>query len=110
MHPAFFVNLLIGTHRFGVTNDVVDGRHAALEALVEGEDDAVLELEIIELRRDLLENQLRPLVQLAGRLPVSGSCLIWPPAGSGVSRVIFAAAKARLLPTVMCAPKEIDTG
>src|SRR6185437_11373021 len=62
MHAAFLVNLLIGTHGLGVAHDIVDRRHAALEALLQSEDNAVLELEIIELRGDLLENQLRPLV------------------------------------------------
>ena len=46
----------------------MDRGHAAFEALVESEDDAVFQLQIIKLRRDFLENQLRALVQLSGGL------------------------------------------
>ena len=56
MHAAFLINLLIGAHRLGVADDVVDRRYAALEALVEGEHDAVLELQIIELGRDFIDD------------------------------------------------------
>ena len=41
---------------------------------------------------------------------IDGLRRIAPPAGSGVSRVIFAAARALLLPMVMWAPKLMTTG
>src|SRR5262245_32527614 len=68
VHAAFFVNFLIGTHRFGITDNVVNSSYTAFETLIQRVDDAVLELKVIKFGCDLLENQLGSFVELSRRL------------------------------------------
>jgi hypothetical protein len=64
----------------------VHGRDAALQALVERVDDAVFQLQVAEHWRSFSENELRALVQLAGRL--AGLWILADRAARGVGTVL----------------------
>src|SRR5262245_48987168 len=68
MHSAFLVNFLIGAHRLGVADNVVNGGDTTLETLIQRVNDAVFELKVIKFRGDFSQYQLCSFMKFPRRL------------------------------------------
>src|SRR5262245_20334570 len=67
MHSAFLVNFLIGAHRLGVADDVVNGGDTTFETLIQRVNDPVFELKVVKFRGDFSQYQLCSFVEFSRR-------------------------------------------